>query len=142
MTRKPAPAHTVTRIIHFCYGHRLLGHRGKCLHLHGHNGVIEITLRRGRLDRMGMVMDFERIKATVEKWVKAELDHRMLLNRRDPLAPILRRLGEPVVALSGNPTAENIARLIYARAKAKRLPVLSVRLWETRDSCAHYGVRS
>jgi len=132
-----APGHSVTRVIHFCYGHRLLGHRGKCRHLHGHNGVIEVTLRR-RLDRLGMVMDFARIKAAVEGWVKAELDHRMLLNARDPLAAALRALGEPVVALPGNPTAENIARLVYARARARKLPVLRVRLWETRDSAAQY----
>lgn len=132
---------SVTRIIHFCYGHRLLGHRGKCRRLHGHNGIIEVTLRRRRLDRMGMVMDFDRIKATIETWVKAELDHRMLLNSRDPLAAALRRLGEPVKALKGNPTAENIARLIYARARACKLPIIRVRLWETRDSCASYAPR-
>ncbi|MBI5241844.1 MAG: 6-carboxytetrahydropterin synthase [Elusimicrobia bacterium] len=130
--------HSVTKVIHFCYGHRLLGHRGKCRHLHGHNGILEVTLRRGRLDRLGMVMDFERIKAAVADWVKATLDHKMLLNVRDPLARALRDLGEPVVTLPGNPTAENIARLVYARARSRRLPVLSVRLWESRDSCALY----
>ena len=136
--RGPREAHSVTRRIHFCYGHRLLGHRGKCRHLHGHNGVLEVTLRRTGLDRMGMVMDFERIKSAVEDWVKAELDHRMLLNRRDPLAEALRALGEPVVTLSGNPTAENIARLVHARARSRKLPVLWVRLWESRDSVAQY----
>ncbi|MFA6003378.1 MAG: 6-carboxytetrahydropterin synthase, partial [Elusimicrobiota bacterium] len=104
---------TVTKVIHFCYGHRLLDYRGKCRHLHGHNGRLEVTLRKAKLDRLGMVMDFYRIKSTVERWVKAELDHRMLLNARDPLAPILRKAGEPVVTVTGNPTAENIARLIF-----------------------------
>jgi 6-pyruvoyltetrahydropterin/6-carboxytetrahydropterin synthase len=130
--------HCVTKVIHFCYGHRLLGHRGKCRHLHGHNGVLEVTLRRSRLDRMGMVMDFERIKSAVSDWVKATLDHKMLLSSRDPLARVLRGLREPVVTLAGNPTAENIARLVYERARSRRLPVLSVRLWESRDSCALY----
>ena len=127
--------HSVTRTIHFCYGHRILGHRGKCRHLHGHNGVLEVTLRRKRLDRLGMVADFERIKSTVEKWVQKTLDHKMLLHSRDPLAQVLRGLGEPVVLMKGNPTAENIAHLAFARAKAFKLPVLRVRLWETRDSC-------
>ena len=71
-------------------------------------------------------------------WVKSTLDHKMLLNSRDPLARALRALGEPVVTLKGNPTAENIARLVYARARARKLPVLNVRLWETRDSSAQY----
>ena len=131
-------AHRVTRVIYFCYGHRLLEHRGKCRHLHGHNGVREVTLRRSRLNRLGMVMDFERIKSAVADWVKSTLDHKMLLNSRDPLVRALRALGEPVVTLKGNPTAENIARLVYARARARKLPVVSVRLWETRDSSAQY----
>ena len=133
------PARTsVTRTIHFCYGHRLLGHRGKCRNLHGHNGILEITLDRARLDRMGMVTDFEKIKAVVERWVKDELDHKMLLNASDPMAQALSRLGEPVFLMKGNPTAENIAKLVFARARAKKLPVVRVRLWETRDSCAQY----
>ncbi|MCX5794076.1 MAG: 6-carboxytetrahydropterin synthase [Elusimicrobia bacterium] len=131
-------SHCVTKVIHFCYGHRLLEHRGKCRHLHGHNGVLEVTLRRRRLDRLGMVVDFERIKSAVADWVKANLDHKMLLNSRDPLVRALRALGEPVMTIRGNPTAENIARLVYSRARSRKLPVLSVRLWESRDSSALY----
>lgn len=138
MRRAPGKAHGVTKVIHFCYGHRLLEHRGKCRHLHGHNGVLEITLLRKSLDRMGMVMDFDRIKSAVADWVKSRLDHKMLLNSRDPLVRVLRAQGEPVVALPGNPTAENIARLVYTRARRRGLPVHSVRLWESRDSSALY----
>ena len=35
---------SVTREITFCYGHRLMGHGGKCRHLHGHTGRAVITL--------------------------------------------------------------------------------------------------
>jgi 6-pyruvoyltetrahydropterin/6-carboxytetrahydropterin synthase len=38
-----------------------------------------------------------------------------------------------------NPTAENIARLIYTQAKKFGFPVHAVKLWETRNSCATYG---
>lgn len=134
----PQKLYSVTRVIHFCYGHRLLGHRGKCRHLHGHNGMLEVTLRRKKLDRLGMVTDFERIKSAVADWVKATLDHKMLLNVRDPLVHMLRKLGEPVVTLSGNPTAENIAHLVYEHTRRRKLPVLRVRLWESRDSVAQY----
>src|SRR5882762_7731031 len=130
---------SVTRLIHFCYGHRLLGYAGKCRHPHGHNGRIEITLSRPKLDKLGMVMDFEEIKTTVQKWVDAELDHKMLLNKRDPLVKILRDLGEPVVTLDQNPTAENIARFIFDYARKRKLPVASVRLWETENSFAAFG---
>ena len=130
--------YTVTRLIHFCYGHRLLNYKGKCRHPHGHNGVIEITMKSKKLNKLGMVMDFEDIKKTVQKWGDNELDHKMLLNKKDPLVKILRGIGEPVVVMDANPTAESIARLIYDYAKKRRLPVLSVRLWETANSYAEY----
>lgn len=126
----------VTRLIHFCYGHRLLEYAGKCRHPHGHNGKIEITLSSRKLDKLGMVMDFKEIKAKVQRWVDAELDHKMLLNKRDPLVAILKKLGEPVVVMDDNPTAENIARLVFDYARARKLPVAAVRLWETVNSYA------
>ncbi|MDE2039516.1 MAG: 6-carboxytetrahydropterin synthase QueD [Elusimicrobia bacterium] len=129
----------VTRVIHFCYGHRLLDYEGKCRHPHGHNGKIEISMSGRRLDRRGMVMDFEEIKRAVQRWVDEELDHKMLLDKRDPLAALLRDLGEPVVAMEANPTAENIARLIFEHARESGLPVASVRLWETANSFAEYA---
>ena len=36
--------HKVTKVIDFCYGHRLLKYDGKCKNLHGHNGVLEIDI--------------------------------------------------------------------------------------------------
>lgn len=134
-----SPGYSVSRLIGFCYGHRLLDYPGKCRHLHGHNGLVEIDVKAKRLDRLGMVMDFERIKSMVQEWVDRELDHKLILNRRDPLLPSLRKFGQPVVALGGNPTTEAIARLIYGHARSRGLPVASVRLWETPGSAALYG---
>lgn len=126
----------VTRVIHFCYGHRLLDYSGKCRHPHGHNGQVEVSIESGKLDKLGMVMDFEEIKQKVQKWIDSELDHKMLLNKRDPLVKILKDLGEPVVLMDDNPTAENIARLIFDYARAQSLPVAGVRVWETVNSFA------
>ncbi|MBI5622925.1 MAG: 6-carboxytetrahydropterin synthase [Elusimicrobia bacterium] len=131
--------YTVTKRIHFCYGHRLLDYAGKCRHLHGHNAAAELSFSRRFLDRRGMALDFADIKETVQAWVDAELDHRLLLNRRDPLARLLRGAGEPVVTLPGNPTAENIAKLLFDFAAGRKLPVVRVRLWENPDSCAEYA---
>lgn len=130
--------YSVTRLIHFCYGHRLMDYEGKCRHPHGHNGKIEITMKGETLDKRGMVMDFEEIKQSVQKWVDSELDHKMLLNKKDPLVKILQDLGEPVVVMSENPTAETIARHIFEYARSKKLPVVKVRLWETVNSFAEY----
>jgi len=129
---------TVTRLIEFCYGHRLLNYAGKCRHPHGHNGRIEISISKRSLDVRGMAMDFDDIKQVVQTWVDGNLDHRMLLNKRDKLVPIFRKLKEPVFLMSGNPTAENIAKAVFDYAKSKKLPVTCVKLWETPKSCASY----
>jgi 6-pyruvoyltetrahydropterin/6-carboxytetrahydropterin synthase len=128
----------VTREIRFCYGHRLLNYAGKCRHLHGHNGRAVITLAAPRLDDLGMVMDFSEIKRVVAGWIDANLDHRMLLHRDDPALAYLRQQGEPIFQLDVNPTAENIAKLIYDFAVGQGFPVVEVRLWETDDSYATY----
>ena len=128
----------VTKEIHFCYGHRLLNYAGKCRNLHGHNGKAVITLEAASLDALGMVVDFSEIKRVVGKWIDETLDHRMLLNEADPIIPELVRQGEPFVTLNVNPTAENIARLIFERIASQGLPVVEVTLWETEASFATY----
>ena len=128
----------VTRVIHFCYGHRLLNYAGKCRHPHGHNGVLEITISSSVLDSLGMVIDFDEIKKKIQAWVDAELDHKMILNEKDPLVPVLQKMGDPVVLFPSNPTAENIAKYIFDYAKNQNLNVRSVKLWETQNSYAEY----
>jgi 6-pyruvoyltetrahydropterin/6-carboxytetrahydropterin synthase len=131
----------VTREIAFCYGHRLLNYDGKCRHLHGHNGRAVITLEGPGLDSRGMLVDFEEIKRQVQHWIDENLDHSMLLCREDPLLPMLRERGERVYVMEENPTAENIARLIYERAREAGLPVVEVVLWETDHCCSAYSSR-
>ena len=128
----------VTKEIDFCYGHRLLNYDGKCKYLHGHNGKAVIVLEGQQLDHRGMVVDFSDIKKQVAGWIDANLDHRMILNEADPIVPILQKLGEPMHIVSENPTAENIAKLIYDFAKSHQLPVKEVSLWETFNSYATY----
>ncbi len=129
----------VTREIEFCYGHRLLNYDGKCRHLHGHNGKAVITLQGESLDERGMLVDFSDIKRHVQSWIDETLDHTMLLRHDDPLLPVLQERGERVYVMQQNPTAENIARLIYERAAQAGLPVVEVILWETTHCFASYG---
>jgi 6-pyruvoyltetrahydropterin/6-carboxytetrahydropterin synthase len=129
----------VTREIRFCYGHRLLHYEGKCRHLHGPNGRAVITLEADGLDGLGMVVDFSRIKDVVSTWIDETLDHKMLLHQDDPVLPLLRRQGEPVYVMDVNPTAENIARLIFDFTTAQGFPVVEVQLWETDHCFAAYG---
>lgn len=131
----------VTRQIDFCYGHRLLNYEGKCRYLHGHNGQAVIAIEAPDLDDRGMVLDFSDIKRVVSGWIDETLDHRMLLHRDDPAVPMLRELGEPMYLLDVNPTAENIARLIYEYTAAQGFPIVEVRLWETPNCFATYTDR-
>ena len=129
----------VTREIDFCYGHRLLDYDGKCRHLHGHNGRAVIAIESPQLDHRGMVLDFSDIKRVVSTWIDETLDHRMLLRRDDPAAALLAQLGEPLHLMDVNPTAENIAKLIYDFTAAQGFPILEVQLWETPHCFATYG---
>lgn len=129
----------VTQEIEFCYGHRLLNYDGKCKHLHGHNGKAVIVLEAADLDHRGMLVDFSDIKRHVAGWIDANLDHRMILNEADPIVPMLQEQAEPMFLIGANPTAENIAKLIYDFAKQHRLPVREVSLWETFKSYATYS---
>ncbi len=128
----------VTKIIHFCYGHRLLNYDGMCRHPHGHNGRVEILLESEKLDSRGMVVDFSDISRVVKKWIDTTLDHRMILNEKDSMIEYLKKTGEPHYILKENPTAENIAKLIFEYARSQKFPVKKVTLWETENSFADY----
>ena len=128
----------VSKEIHFCYGHRLLDYDGMCAHPHGHNGKIVIELEAAELDRRGMVVDFGDVKDIVQKWVDEKLDHKMILKKEDALVKALKEMKEPYFLMDENPTAENLAKLVYQFAKSKKLPVKSVTFWETVSSSATY----
>ena len=129
----------VSREIAFCYGHRLLNYDGKCRHLHGHNGKAVVVLQAPSLDERGMLVDFAEIKRHVQRWIDENLDHTMLLRRDDPILPLLIERGERVFIMDVNPTAENIARLIYEHARGAGLPVIEVTLWETENCFATFS---
>lgn len=107
---------TVTRKLEFDAAHRVLGHEGKCRHLHGHRYVVEVTVstRRGIMDELGMVVDFSVIKTKVGGWIDKNWDHNILLHIEDPLIK-LNGMGsaiwggrEPYI-FENNPTAERMA---------------------------------
>ena len=129
----------VTKQIDFCYGHRLLNYDGKCKHLHGHNGLLEIEVASGTLDSRGMVVDFGDVKDIVKGWVDENLDHKMILSKDDPILGMLNDINEPVYVMNENPTAENIAMHVHEQARKAGLDILETRLWETPSSFAVYS---
>lgn len=116
-----------------------MDYEGKCKHPHGHNGVVEITLQSDKLDKRGMVYDFDDLKSRIQGWIDEKLDHKMLLRRDDPLAKTLISIGEPLYLMDENPSAEAIARHIFEFAYSQGMPVVEVRVWETDSSVASYS---
>ena len=130
---------TISRQFSFCYAHRLRRHAGKCANLHGHNGTVKIDLQNDLLNPQGMVIDFIDVKSLIGNWIDEHLDHRTILEADDPLVAILKEQGESVLTLPTEPTAENLAKLIYDQAEKFGLPVASVSVWETDKCAAAYG---
>ena len=79
--------------------------------LHGHSFYVEVTLRGEPDPKTGFLRDFGQIDDTL-KQVRELLDHR-LLNEVEGL---------------DNPTLENIARFIHAKAKAALPEVVRVKI--------------
>lgn len=132
-------SYSISREMDFCYGHRLPSHGGKCRFLHGHNGHVVITIQAETLTEGGMVMDFGEIRSGIEAWIDSELDHHTILFKDDPLVTILRDAGQKIVEMDSIPTAENIAELIFRKARSMKLNVTQVQVWETARNAAAFS---
>ena len=107
----------------FSSAHNLRGYKGKCEDLHGHNWVVEITVKSSKLDGIGMVVDFKCLKKELNSCLE-RMDHKYL-NQLSFFKKI-------------NPTSENIAKYIYDQLKSP-IPLLScVTVWENSTSSATY----
>ncbi len=128
----------VFKELHFCYAHRLLGYPGKCAQLHGHNSIVRVEFSGSELNELGILIDFDEIRKQVNAFLDEELDHKTILWEKDPLVSVLQKAGEKVYCMKAQPSAENMARLIFEVMKEKKMPVCSVKVWETPTSCAEY----
>lgn len=114
----------------FSSAHNLRGYQGACENLHGHNWKVEVEVRSGGLDSLGMVVDFKSLKAKA-RGVIDRLDHRYL----NEVPPFDKE----------NATAENIARHIFKEVSAAfegggfgDVKVSRVRVWESESAAAAY----
>lgn len=133
---------TVTKQFGFDAAHRLIGHEGKCKHLHGHRYTVEITCT-GELDPIGRVVDFSVIKDVFGWWIDDRLDHGTICNQDDhSLMAFLQVEKQKFFPIRDNPTAENIAKLIHNMASAALVPcgitVTGTKVWETPTCFATY----
>ncbi len=85
---------------HFDAAHFLRGYDGDCGRMHGHCWKVTVTVKAGNTGGLGMAVDFKVISRELETLLN-NYDHRVLNDLSD--------FGEV------NPTAEQIARLIFER---------------------------
>ena len=110
--------------------HQIVGYEGKCRRLHGHNWSVEAVVKGRELDRLGMLIDFKVLKAALNA-VLDEFDHQYL--------------NELPAFESMNPTAENLARLIFERMSASTIferssaRMSAIKIFETPRSCVTYS---
>jgi 6-pyruvoyltetrahydropterin/6-carboxytetrahydropterin synthase len=117
----------ITVLSHFSGAHRLRYLHGKCEELHGHNWKVEVSVVSNRLNKEGVVIDFNILKKKVEK-VLRPLDHTYL---------------NDLPYFSGRePSSENIAKYIFDRMKVElkghQANLKEVAAWESETSCATY----
>lgn len=134
--------YSISKTFTFCYGHRLVGDRGRCRNLHGHTAKATFTLDGNELDKNGMILHFDDLKGTIGKWITDNMDHTLLLSKDDPITKTLEDAGERIFALPFNPTAENLARMLFEKAREFGLPVARVEIWESETAHACYGITS
>lgn len=132
-----------TRRLEFDAAHRVMRHESKCANLHGHRYVVDITVEADALDSVGRVVDFSVIKERMGKWIDEHLDHGTIVNREDEdLRAFCEAHGWKVYAMDGNPTAENLARLLHEVAGVMLgglgVSVRRVRVYETPNSWSDY----
>ena len=144
---------TITRRLEFDAGHRVFMHESKCAHVHGHRYVVEVECAPiNDLDALGRVIDFSVLKSVCGKWLDDNLDHGMILFKDDPLAEVWTSGFDAYSAvefqkhylMDVNPTAENIAELLYRKftelLSSHSIRILSVTVHETPNCQAKYGV--
>lgn len=119
-----------TVIRSFSAAHHLRDYQGKCERVHGHNYKVELQVKSPIVDRSGMVIDFTLLRQALDRLLQ-RFDHQDL-NEVKPFDAL-------------NPTAENIAKLIYEEMAMKfsspKVKIGSVTVWETESSFATYAAR-
>ena len=100
----------------FSAAHQLRGYNGNCSNLHGHNYRVTVTVRSNELDRIGIALDFRKLKQALDSLLE-EYDHRNLSE-----LPEFQEI---------NPSSEVLARTIYRRM-GEKMNEGPIRVWKVR----------
>ena len=113
--------------------HQLIGYKGRCENIHGHNWKIEISVCGEKLNDIGIMIDFHDLKAMIKE-VLDEFDH--------------KNLNDVDVFKSLNPSSEHLSRIIYENMSIKlgqyskdnntEIKLLSIVVWESATCRSAY----
>lgn len=121
---------TLTRRFTFEACHHLPFYDGACHRLHGHSYKMEVTVTGDVITdkenpKCGMIIDFKDLNKLVNDVVISKYDHQDLnLFFSNPTAEIM-------VAIISHNITDNLP---------EGVDLVSVKLWETEDSCAEYSL--
>ena len=131
------PSYQVEVKVSFRSGHRLMPpYKGKCNNVHGEYFTAIFILEQEELDVNGMLIDFGVVKKQLKTWTDDNLDHAYLHNEGDEVGKYLTEKGFKTYSVGPrNPTAENLARMLYGVAKRIiNLPVVKVGVVESTET--------
>lgn len=135
----PGPHVTITRRLHFSAAHRVHNPAlpeaenrrlfGKCNNpnWHGHNYILDVSVRGPLDERTGYVLDLARVKEIAQRHVIEKVDHRNLNLEVDFLQGVI-------------PTTENLVVAIWRVLEPALRPATLTRLvlWETVNNYVEY----
>jgi len=112
----------------------------ECMNVHGHSYIVEIFLRKEILNNEGMIFDFKKlkeiVKSVIDSWDHALIIESVIYN--EVPKEQLKNLGK-IVCFPCNPTAENMAGILYNEVKRQIGSTLyKVRIHETETGYAEY----
>ena len=111
----------------FAAAHRLVGYKGKCEELHGHNFTVEVCVAGEKLQDDGMLIDFSVLKGHLHEILDG-LDHKYIND-----IPFFSEHAS---------SAEYIAMYIFSEMEkhisSDRVRMKNVRVWESDRAYASY----
>ena len=135
---------TVTKTVKFDAAHVLTNHQGLCKNLHGHTYRVDVSVSQAADDDRDMVIDFKDLKGIANEVVCDRFDHAFIYNTESvgerEIAAVVEKNGMRTVAIPFRSTAEKLAKLFFGDLKARIPGLVAVKVWETADSCAEYGL--
>lgn len=133
---------TVTKSVKFDAAHILTNHQGLCKNLHGHTYRVDVSVTQPDDDPRDMVIDFKDLKSVATSVICDRFDHAFIYSTASEgereIASVVEKHGMRTVALGFRSTAENLARYFFGELKPRIPGLVSVKVWETADSCAEF----